>query len=764
MPPDNTIAQRLLGLPLRRCDGDDRAGLCIASIPLPRGAEREITLGGRTAYRQPLGQWPGVNTPSPRRMLIVADGGATPADLTVTSGEPTPASTPPTAEGPLVASSPDFFFPWETHALRIEWGGRRFELMLGLRTKDKFHWWQGCRLIVREETPFTRVIEMGGAIPHVMETQAMVQQHQGFGYPWLHKHNWINGNVFARLHANGVCEVFTRHVNSKFFDDGLTLRDAVPVIGLRCGTAAEMAAARGTFDGSMKALRVGSVEFDLTDAAHLATPEKPGNFTFKDGLLIWQPYRGVELHAGKPTKEITGDEYICRAEDEVMPRGIARTVRFNVSLNPERSARVTRYLPPAWWYGLCEEFQPQPFLPVSNVLDETIRAAVEWGEKWTIHAGFDDGSVARGQGIGVDGRFEPGWEGEVPYAKLLYAWRSGDGVEYDRALRAAYFFTDVCVDHAAKQVRMHAYPPNAFSVPMARVLGSVSAWLETGDPWLLNTARAVIETAYWTHKNSWPRMAVGRDACFTRGAVMLYRYLNEDRYRAIARDALSDAVAAQMPDGAFGDQAGGSGIHQWGAYITKPWMGLMSTNGMIDYLELFPDDQELLDCVRRFGDWLLSERVEREGTMTWAYQHGFRGTRDFYSFYSGEVQRLPTPDHWHREYLARFLGFCATRLQRPEFMSAYMESRRGQEKSMGSDHPYAQALQFVPWLQDTLWQVRLTDQGLRAHPYWFGPTTPATAQVQTPEGVVRLKWNVNEQPEADGCRVTIVRPGSKGTD
>ena len=740
-------------LPLRRCGADDRAGLCIASIPLPRGARQDVSLGGRSAYRQPLGQWPGVVAPSPRRLLIVADGGETPAELRVTSGVPAPADAPPSADAPLVMSSPDFLFPWETHALRIEWAGRRFELMLGLRTHGEFHWWQCCRLIIRQDTPSCRVVEMGGAIPHILETQAMIEKQKGFAYPLLHKHNWINGQVYARLHANGVCEFFARHINSKFFDDGLTLRDAVPVIGLRCGTPAEMDAARGPFDGSLKSLRVGPVEFDLTDAAHLATPAKPGNFTCADGFLIWQPYRGVELHAGKPTKEITGDEYICRAEDEVIPRGVARTVRFNVSLNSARSARVARYLPPAWWYGLCEEFQPQPFLPVSNVLDETVQAAIEWGEKWTIHSGFDDGSIARSQSRGVDGRFEPGWEGEAPYARMLGAWRLGDGVEHDRALRAAYFFTDVCVDHAAKQVRMHAYPPNAFSVPMARVLGPVAAWLETGDPWLLDTARAVTETAYWTHKNSWPRMAVGRDACFTRGAVMLYRYLAEDRYRAIARDALADAVAAQMPDGAFGDQAGGSGIHQWGSYITKPWMGLMSTNGMVDYLELFPDDRELLDCVRRFGDWLMSERVEREGTIGWAYQHGFRGGRKFYAFYTGEHQTLPTPDHWHREYLARFLGFCALRFDRPDFMAAYMQSRRGAERNMGSDHPYAQALQFIPWLQDNLWQVRLTENGLVSHPLWFGPTTPETAQVQTPEGVVTLKWEDGRHPGAEGATI-----------
>ena len=39
---------------------------------------------------------------------------------------------------------------------------------------------------------------------------------------------------------------------------------------------------------------------------------------------------------------------------------------------------MARYQAPAWWYGLCEEFQPEPLLPVSNALSASTdyRAAV----------------------------------------------------------------------------------------------------------------------------------------------------------------------------------------------------------------------------------------------------------------------------------------------------------------------------------------------------------------------------------------------------
>ena len=152
----------------------------------------------------------------------------------------------------------------------------------------------------------------------------------------------------------------------------------------------------------------------------------------------------------------------------------------------------------------------------------------------------------------------------MPYAQFLLAYRTGDGDDYAAALRSAYCFTDVAVDHAAKQVRMHGWPPVAFAQPMNRVLGTIAAYLETGDPYLLATAEAVVEASYRTHLNSWPRFAVGRDACYGRGAAMLYRYFGNAHFQRIARDCAMSVVQTQRQNGSFGDQGGGAGIHQWG--------------------------------------------------------------------------------------------------------------------------------------------------------------------------------------------------------
>ena len=79
--------------------------------------------------------------------------------------------------------------------------------MMGLRVGEEVHWWQFSRMVVEQETPSCRVIMMSGAIP---VRQIVIEDMLGKGYnvPLLHHQNWVYGVIYARLHANGVCEIF----------------------------------------------------------------------------------------------------------------------------------------------------------------------------------------------------------------------------------------------------------------------------------------------------------------------------------------------------------------------------------------------------------------------------------------------------------------------------------------------------------------------------------------------------------------------------
>ncbi len=739
------LMAELPNIPLRRLGSEQEAGLWITSLPWPRTQAKELSLGDKPTWVSGLGQWPGEAEGSPRRLLMIADGGNEAPD-TIGLGESAPYQAgPPTAECEVFATPPEEDIMWERSLLRISDGERAVGLVMGLRHGGEVHWWEGCRLVVLEDSPQCRVVEMGGSIP--CEAYAVRDPEQmGYAHPLLHRHNWLSGHIFARLHANGVCEIFAHHINSKFFDDGEDLEDTVPVIGIMVdGADGEMTEVTGTWTGECDGMELGGVRFDLSEAAGMATPDEPGSMEIADGFLAWQPYEGACLYSGNWARQTTGDAFILRPQDHRFPRGLARTVRFSLSLS-DRSPRVVRYLAPAWWYGLCEELIPEPVLPVSNAYDQTLESCREYARVYTTNGGFEDGALPRGGNPNPkpedNGRSEAGWEGEAPWALFLLAWLSGNGEDYDNAMRAAWHFTDVAIDHAEKLVRMHGWARHAFAPPMNRVLGTVAAYLEVGDPYLLEAAQAVVDNAHWVQKNSWPRLAVGRDGKYVRSATMLYRYFADEHYRRIAYEGATMVAHSQRPNGSFGDQAGGSGIHQVGSYITKPWMGLMATEGVLDYLELFPGDEVLMATVQRFADWLMAERFDHDGVMGWSYQHDFDGKRRYFDGHGGKWWDLPGPSKamWHQNSLGRLLGYCTLHTGDPSYLDAWAESYAASPGASG-DHGVATSGHPIPWLQCKLWQPELTDEGVRIRPVQFGPRTEKCATILTPAGPVAVAWD-----------------------
>ncbi len=686
------------------------AGLWRVSLPWPERAPQPLALGGMPTHAVPLGRWPGREWP--RRLLLTGlASGAPPRELALGAPAPNGVTTPPPqVRMGLHTTSPHRFDYWETHALELELGSTTLGLMLGLRTGGEIHWWEACRLVVLEETPLCTTVEMGGAIAHRRPPSGNDEESRALRRTFVHRHNWLNGRLHLRIYRNGVCEVHAHHINSKFFDDGLALEDVVPVVGFRLG--GELPAA-GPWSGSPALFRAGGVSFDLGDAARLATPAQPGRWEHGEpGWLIWQPYAGVELFGGRSAEEAMGDAWIARPEARTFPRGMARTLRFSFSLSGA-SPSIARYIAPAAWYGVCREFSAEPCPPAAGGGSRALEEARAWLQAGAVQGGFEEGAIPRYQDHAWEGygqpRHEAGWDGEVPYAQFLDAWRTGCGEAYARALRSAWHFTDVAVDHAVKLVRMHGNPPHAFSLPMNRMQGTLAAYLETGVPFLLETARAVVANAHWQHLNSWPRHTVGRDACYLRGAVLLYRYFGETFYLDIAREGARTLAQAQGEDGSFGDQGGGTGLHQRAGYLNKPWMGLLGLQGVIDYLEHAPvgaPDTALLErAVRHFADWLLAEQWERNGWRTWSYEHAFLGERRLPRS-ATESHALPTPERWHQETLARVLGFCTLRFGDPAYLRAWRESFIDALHPPGthtlSSNAVAPVLEYLPWLHDAL--------------------------------------------------------------
>lgn len=713
---------------LKRVGGEEEAGLWVAALPWGDRRAKRLSLGGARTGQKELGEWPAKrqgrdvdgargdktgNEKHPRRLLLFGQPGGTdlehrsgktdiktdlgnaPLELTLVKQPDQKAESAQKAEREkesaegeigegkismrLWEKAEGLYCYWERYFLVLGYGEKEIELAMGLVIEEEVHWWEACKLVEVGRGETFVEMEMGGVIPRKFPGAPG-------GESGAHQHNWLNGRVYVRLHSNGVIEVYAHHINSAFFDDGRDLKGVIPVLGFRvAGTQVEKEIL-GEWRGQHGIVTIGDARVDFREVARLGTDALPGRCWQEGEMLVLQPYAGVELFGGAYALQISGDPWIERPESGNFPQGMARTLRFSLSLS-DASPVVVRYIAPAAWYEKCHEFgmgaRESKTSDGSVESDKLVEEAYGWLVKGMVEGGFEDGAVPRylhknfWEGYGRM-RYEAGWDGEVPFAQFLHAWKMEDSDAYLRAMRSAWYFSDVVVNHANKKVHMHGWPAPAFSLPMSRVQGTFFAYLETGVPYLQETAEAVITTAHWINKNSWPRMTVGRDACYIRSAVLLYRYGMGEEYRKFAEEGIEMVLKTQRENGSFGDQGGGSGVHQWAGYISKPWMGCLALGGVLDYLEWMQDSEKMKLAVKRFGDWLLAERWEHAGMITWSYQHDFADGRKYPLDRNGNVQQLPSMERWHQELLGRVLGYCSREFKNPEYYAAYQESFRNQ--------------------------------------------------------------------------------------
>src|SRR5690606_15515820 len=104
---------------------------------------------------------------------------------------------------------------------------------------------------------------------------------------------------------------------------------------------------------------------------------EPGSMVYDGDFLVWQPYQGACMYGGVQPKAVSGDEWHFRSHEHKWPRGMARTLRFSLSLS-DRSPRIARYVAPYWWYGATAELHAKPYLPVSDGLDKRLDEATIW--------------------------------------------------------------------------------------------------------------------------------------------------------------------------------------------------------------------------------------------------------------------------------------------------------------------------------------------------------------------------------------------------
>jgi len=721
------------------------ARIAMVSLPVPPGATGMATIGHLPTQVQPVGWWPASVTGrkgAVRRQLMFA-----------LSEEPIPAELPLVrrrpAEGPfagpevscrIVSKKNTGVVLSEVNEACIRFGSETLGLRMGLRHAGELKWWEWVRIEELWSGPLCKAVRMGGFIEveHFGDDYLATLENE-IQSRALHYHNWLRGEVFALLFANGVVRLTCRHINNHLFDHGRDLEDTVPVIGLTCGGAPRLSE---TLDGSRTRFELGSVSLNLDETAAFVSPEHPGSLATEDDLLVYQPYDGVEIEGDTHQRE-RKDGYIVRASERKVPKGVARTVRFTLGMG-QAGPEIVRLVVPDWWYALAGEFWPDRVLPVRDRLDSVLEQMADGVREAAKNRprGFDNGILTRRD-----------WEGEIPYSQMLYAYRSGDLDCLDFAVQDAYHVADIGFDHATETMRMHGYPFGAIAPPLYRTGGLTIAYLETGDPYLLECAESAAVRFYWIDRHNWPRRSYGRDAASVRSLVFLWDYTGKEDYLAMAREALGRAIQCQRPDGSYADQGGAVG--GCGAAcneIIKTWMAMLASDAMVDCLLRRPDDERLLKAVVQTGEFLLRTQLCDEGCYTWAYQYAYGDNP------GDPREMMRNPDGFERHPAGRigvtaeprFLTFLTERTGDTRYVEAWQRFRdtcwaAGKRVPRRIGYGNHRAVQHMLYAQAHQWSARLEDGRIHIRPLLTDWAPSIEGMISTPFGPLKVQCRREQQ-------------------
>mgnify|MGYP001607536081 CR=1 FL=1 len=591
----------------------------IVFCPVPPGAVN-VAIPGVHFQSRPLA-WRRTSAGAEPRLVMAAIAGSAPLPDTlelIPAGAPrtdTPAGAMPAFEIVSIERKARGLILRDVGEVRLHGSAGWLGIRMGLESDAGVMWWEcvtASRLLAGAVCESWRIGGYAG-IHHEIDPTLPGDGNKPLPPYAMHVHAWLYCELHLLLFAGGIVQVAARHINNRFFDRGRDLKNITPLIGF---TSSRPTPGDGKWHAlSSDNLGLGGARLNLKDAMTLAGDGDPAAIRTRGDVVEYRPY---------PAAVVTG---LCgksggtTADDRIFPRGLARTVRFIAGLG-DAVPHIARYVLPAWYHAQCGNLWPGAVLPVDGPAATFRDEGAQWLRDNMLRNCFDDGSIGRHNRRLDDGSIaESGWEGETAHALMLAYHLGGDPAILEDALRNAYNIADIIADHADLTMRMHGQGPEAKSLPMQRILGLLAGYLETADPYMLETAQAVVDSAYWWDRTNWPRRSFGRDAAYIRGLLALSDITDGEHYLARAREVLRRCAERQRPDGAFTDQGGTVGIHGGVNDVIKPWMNSVMAEAFCDFLERAHDDaieQALLKLARWFRAAALTDDG---GNVYWAYKY-----------------------------------------------------------------------------------------------------------------------------------------------
>lgn len=507
-----------ISLPLTRAD---------AETLYSAGASPQFTLNGRPAASRAVGWWD--RDRIPRRVLLYHAGDsllggsvtveAKPGQHSASGASPwsvtdRPFKTHPgTAYKPILrgGSNQDSFSEYED--LVLAYKGKEMFLRMGTR-RDKFHdsatfqgmhdWWQWTRIETILDTEAIKLVRVGGLL--------------------YNEDTFLHCDLFLELYGNGVARAYAHFVNARVIGDGYDYF-GIPVLAFG---GVESPAAEIVLDGTQTRFPLGAVRLDIQDSVEYVSADHPGRIYAHEGFAVYQPWQDQRVTDKNKT---FGKEFVTDIGQGQILRGLARTVRFTFSLS-DAPPRVARMLAPSWHYAMARELWHGEYLPA------------EWR---FAQAGYAVANRIAQPDPRYTGTFEAGYsdtasEGYGGSSLLFSAMQSGDLYHLERGLAYAYCWADIMVDHVDWSVRQPFTGYYWKTPPYTKFLDLARAYVETGDPYLLETAEHCANAYFALIRSTWPSRSIGRGVWPVTGQTYLYEFTRNPYYLECGADLVKKAL------------------------------------------------------------------------------------------------------------------------------------------------------------------------------------------------------------------------------
>jgi hypothetical protein len=500
----------------------------------------------------------------------------------------------------------------DTGAMILGFGNKRLRLQFGFQNSN-VNVWQWVNAQRLWSGPVAEAWQMGGLIyaGPVDRPLTMPEFARWFETAFVQEQT-IMAKVFMVLYANGSAEFRAHFINNELYGHGGFVKGKPCVI-------LESAHGVAAVDGKSGHWRLHS-----QDLASFGG-DAPSACKRVENKLEWTPFADTRQILGiRHDKATQQEETVFVTDSEKgFAKGIARTAVFQISAGD--TAPPGRCLADAHTYLLAAELSlpldiapsNPPRIPGFEALPELSRTAARVYLRNEMKEGFCSGGVFRYLDQYPHGRWEFSCDGNeiAAFLRGSYVWE--DGQLYGLGMRNADYCADLGCHHASFFWRYHEAQPDieTYSLIYMRFGGLVQAFLETGDPYYMETAEAVANHWIATHRGNWPRRGIGRDAEPVEGILLLYDFTGRDIYFEAARQIARDVVLSLYPDGLWRSGAGAGPFWGVNALDGSPWNGSHLLAGLAEFLIRCDDNEPLKAELLDGGHRLLKMMLKMLGEM-----------------------------------------------------------------------------------------------------------------------------------------------------